>query len=210
MGGTTHWIRDPDAIACLGSPVRQRLLDRLEALGPATAAELAESLGLPPDRVYYHLRLLEKHDLIREVGHEGEGRRRQALYDLRARSWHIAYDPTDEASVEAVDRLTAAMLRQGLRDFEGGWEHPRVEVGGRRRNQWSLRLEAQLSPSEVERLNEHLEAIVQLLRKPDRSSAAAGDATSTHVALTWLLSPLVEARSDGDEVDDSTAAPARK
>ncbi len=183
MARSARWISDPEAIACLTSPLRQRILDRLEAIGPASAAELATSLRLAPDRLYYHLKLLQKVDLITLAGTRGSGASQQVLYDLSAQDWHLAYQPVEPKRAAAFNKLTAAMLRQARRDFEEGWEHPHVRGLGEQRNLWSLRLEAHLDEEELADLNGHLQAIVDLLRKPQRG----GD--GTHVALTWVLAP---------------------
>ncbi|HET9620627.1 MAG TPA: helix-turn-helix domain-containing protein, partial [Kofleriaceae bacterium] len=52
-------IVEPRAIAALASPVRQEILDTVEALGgTATIAELAAQLGRPADGLYYHVTVL--------------------------------------------------------------------------------------------------------------------------------------------------------
>ncbi|MDX1657435.1 MAG: winged helix-turn-helix domain-containing protein [Nitriliruptorales bacterium] len=49
---------DPDLLVAISQPLRIRLL--LEAMnGPVTAKDLAEQLGVPLTRLYYHLNLLE-------------------------------------------------------------------------------------------------------------------------------------------------------
>src|SRR5215510_13038915 len=58
-------IEDPAAATVALDPVRSRLLAELAA--PASAAELATRLGLPRQKVNYHLRALEAHGLVREV-----------------------------------------------------------------------------------------------------------------------------------------------
>jgi DNA-binding transcriptional ArsR family regulator len=57
-------IDDPAAAAVAIEPARARLLAQLAR--PASAAELAQRLGLPRQKVNYHLRTLEKHGLVRE------------------------------------------------------------------------------------------------------------------------------------------------
>lgn len=188
MAEPIHWVSNPEAIAALQSAARQRLLDRLEAIGPASAAEIAEGIGVEPDRVYYHLKKLETVGLVAGAGARGEGRTREALWDLAHRRWHLAYDAEDPKAVGAIDKLTAAMLRQAQRDFGVGWTAPSIAVAGRRRTQWSLRLEGRLDADQLGALNGHLQAIVDLVRE-----ARHADATGrkrTHVALTWVLASL--------------------
>ena len=48
----------------LADPTRIRIFDALSA-GPSTVSELAERLGLPADRLYYHLDRLEEGGIVR-------------------------------------------------------------------------------------------------------------------------------------------------
>lgn len=56
-------IADPAAAAVALEPVRSRLLAELAE--PASAAALATRVGLPRQKVNYHLRALEAHGLVR-------------------------------------------------------------------------------------------------------------------------------------------------
>ncbi|SFQ65425.1 Predicted transcriptional regulator, ArsR family [Amycolatopsis arida] len=55
-------IADPASAAAALDPVRARLLAELRE--PASASALASRLGVPRQRINYHLRLLEKHGLV--------------------------------------------------------------------------------------------------------------------------------------------------
>lgn len=56
-------IDDPAAAAVALDPVRSRLLSELAE--PASAATLATRLGIPRQKINYHLRALESHHLVR-------------------------------------------------------------------------------------------------------------------------------------------------
>src|SRR5215475_10988999 len=60
-------IEDPAAAVAALDPVRSRLLAELAE--PASAASLAARLGIARQKVNYHLRALESHDLV-EVAEE--------------------------------------------------------------------------------------------------------------------------------------------
>ena len=62
--------------ASLAHPLRIRILDELSAYGPLTASGLAERLGESSGVTSYHLRQLEKHELVREVKDRGTARER--------------------------------------------------------------------------------------------------------------------------------------
>jgi DNA-binding transcriptional ArsR family regulator len=59
-------IADPAAAAAALDPVRARLLAELRE--PVSASALASRLGVPRQRINYHLRLLEKHGLVEVAG----------------------------------------------------------------------------------------------------------------------------------------------
>src|ERR1051325_2052721 len=58
-------IEDPASASVALDPMRSRLLSELRTPGGASAATLAGRLGLPRQKVNYHLRTLESHGLIR-------------------------------------------------------------------------------------------------------------------------------------------------
>ena len=179
-----HWIRDPATIEVLASPLRQRLLDRLESRGPCSVRELADALGRRPDALYYHVKLLIEHGLIREVEQRATGTSPESVYDLCHRRWHIAYEPDDPQHASALAKVTKQVLRAAAQDFAAGLDHADARGRGPTRNLWSLRLEAHLDEAEQRALVGHLEAIVALLRKPKRGR------TGQLTALTWVLAPL--------------------
>ena len=69
------------ALRALAHPLRIRILDELSAYGPLTATGLAERLGESSGATSYHLRQLEKHDLVREV--KGRGTARERWWERR-------------------------------------------------------------------------------------------------------------------------------
>jgi DNA-binding IclR family transcriptional regulator len=59
-------IDDPAAAIVALEPIRSRLLAELDE--PASAATLAARVGLARQKVNYHVRALESHQLVREAG----------------------------------------------------------------------------------------------------------------------------------------------
>ncbi|SDK48189.1 ArsR/SmtB family transcription factor [Nonomuraea jiangxiensis] len=60
-------IDDPDVLKVLTSRFRMRLFSLLFQIGPVTVSELARRMNADPGQVSYHLRQLQKHDLIEDV-----------------------------------------------------------------------------------------------------------------------------------------------
>jgi DNA-binding transcriptional ArsR family regulator len=98
------------AEVCL-DPVRARILAELGEPGSATT--LAARLGLPRQRVNYHLRALERHGLVELVEERRKGNMNERVMRATAASYVIS--PTALAAVQpdpdrAPDRLSAYWL----------------------------------------------------------------------------------------------------
>ncbi len=112
-----HVVSDLDALQVLLHPLR---IDILEALRePASAATVARGLGLPRQKVNYHLKELERAGLVREVEARRNGNFIETLYEAVARTFLVSPEAawSDPARTNAL-RHQAALERL-------------VEVGGR-------------------------------------------------------------------------------
>ncbi|HUR94135.1 MAG TPA: helix-turn-helix domain-containing protein [Gemmatimonadales bacterium] len=122
-----HLLREPRQAAALLNPERARLLGAL--VEPASAAGLARRLGLPRQRINYHLRELEKEGLVTLVEERRVGNCMERVVRASARSYLIspevlgavAADPSriaDRFSVSYLVALCARAIRElaSLRD----------------------------------------------------------------------------------------------
>jgi DNA-binding transcriptional ArsR family regulator len=104
-------IEDPAAAVVALEPVRRRLL--AELVEPSSAAALAERVGLPRQKVNYHLRLLEQHGLVREVEQRRWGGLVERVLAATAASYVVSPAALGEAASDpgrARDRLSAGYL----------------------------------------------------------------------------------------------------
>lgn len=63
MDPTFRIIDDPETLRLIADPLRLRLLELIREQ-PRTVTELADLVGVQRTRLYYHIKLLESHDLI--------------------------------------------------------------------------------------------------------------------------------------------------
>src|SRR5690349_7994716 len=96
-------IDDPARARVALQPIRLRLLHLLER--PQSAPQLAKAMGMPRQRVLYHLRTLEAQHLVESHEHGSVGRRIDRSYVRTATSYAIA--PKTLGGV-AVDSRTVA------------------------------------------------------------------------------------------------------
>lgn len=104
-------IDDPAAAVAALEPVRNRLLAELST--PASAATLAARVGLPRQKVNYHLRALEAHGLVAMAEEKQWGGITERRMVATAKAYLIA--PATLGAVSArpertPDRLSAAYL----------------------------------------------------------------------------------------------------
>lgn len=145
-------IERPTAAAVALDPIRARLLSALSQ--PGSASSLAARVGLPRQKVNYHLRTLEAHGLVRLV----EERPRRGLTErvvvATAEAYVVSPAAMGEASVDLArtpDRLSAdyliALAARAIREV--GTLMRRANAAGKRLATLSLDTEIRFrSPAE--------------------------------------------------------------
>lgn len=115
-------IGDPETLKVIADPLRLELLSLLGE--PRTAKELAGALGVPTTRLYYHLRVLEGHGLIKVVSTRLVSGIEEKTYRSLGNNWVPAPELTDatiESSgvVGSLVNLVHAELSMALRGNPG-------------------------------------------------------------------------------------------
>src|SRR5262245_22047128 len=104
-------IDDPASAAVALDPVRSRLLSELRA--PMSAATLAGRMGLPRQKVNYHLRTLEEHGLVRVHCKKRWGGLTERQLVATASSYVVSPDALGALAADpdrGMDRLSASYL----------------------------------------------------------------------------------------------------
>jgi DNA-binding transcriptional ArsR family regulator len=166
---TVQLVDDPRQAAMLAAPLRQRILAALAEPGSATT--MARTLGLPRQKVAYHVRQLEEHgfvELVREEKRRGCTERivrRTAQYLVAAPSVLApGMDPRKLKDKFCSSYLIALASRMAQ---EVGEAQAIAEKAGKRLPTLSTDVEIRLrSPREREAFAEELlEAITRLAAK---------------------------------------------
>jgi len=165
--------------AALFDPLRLRILERLGE--PDSAAGLAKALGLPRQRVGYHVKELEKRGLLRHVGERRKGNCVERLVQATARHYVIAPEALGALGLEPAavkDRFSSAYLvalaNQAARDVLSLQD--RAQQTGQRLATLTLDAEVRFaSPAAQQAFAEDLtEAFTKLVGKHHDEQARAG------------------------------------
>jgi DNA-binding transcriptional ArsR family regulator len=111
--GELH-IEDPSIVAALYDPLRYRLFRLLET--PQSVAELAAEVGVPANRLYYHLRRLVDCGLVRQVDARVAGRHTERIYGRTAERIRFSGELDLEAGAGGLIRGIADELEAGIRN----------------------------------------------------------------------------------------------
>lgn len=103
------WIRDVETIKILADPLRLQIVRLLQE--PKTIKQIASVLKISATKLYYHVNLLQKHQLICVVGHNLETGIVEKIYQVTARDFKLV-NPllSEDIPAEAVGALFSDML----------------------------------------------------------------------------------------------------
>ena len=105
-------LEDPVTAAAAVDPLRSQVLALL-ARQPASAAALAAELGLPRQKLRYHLKALEDHGLVRQVDERRHGGLTERIFEPSAAGYVVSPAAMGAAGAEprrVADRMSAAYL----------------------------------------------------------------------------------------------------
>jgi DNA-binding transcriptional ArsR family regulator len=147
---TVGVVQDPERAAAMLHPLRMEMLATLRQ--PHSASSLAQHLGLPRQKVNYHLRELEKHALVELVEEKRKGNCVERILRTRALSYVISPEAVgglaaDPAQIQ--DRFSSAYLTalaaKALRDL--GVLRSRADLAGKRLATISLQADVRFASS---------------------------------------------------------------
>lgn len=161
-------VTDAAHAGALLHPLRLRLLAL--AREPASASELAARLGLPRQRVGYHVRVLARSGLLRRAGRRRKRNMVEQRYRAAARAFVLAPEilgPLEADWRQIEDAGSAAYLlaltEQVRSDLARAWR--RIQRGGKGLSAVSMKSQFRFeSPEEQERFARELrEAVVRVI-----------------------------------------------
>lgn len=144
-------IEDPAAAAVALDDMRVRLL--AELVEPASAATVAARVGIPRQKVNYHLKTLESHGLVQLKGERKRGGITERLLQATAATYVVSPAALGESAADpdaTADRLSARYLiaLAGRLVREVGTLARRAEAAGKRLPTMSIDTEIRFRSAE--------------------------------------------------------------
>lgn len=174
-------VQQPGRAAVLMAPIRRKLMERLSE--PQSASGLAREMGLPRQKLNYHLRELEREGFVALVEERRKGNCIERLYRATARYYVIDPGVLGElgADPEKIqDRFSSAYLvavaARAIRDLAE--LRVRAEKAGKRLATFTLQTEVRFASAEERTAfaEELAAAVAQLIAKYHNEQAPGGRA----------------------------------
>ena len=113
---TELWVQDVDTIKVVADARRLKILELMQE--PTTVKIISTELEIPASKLYYHVNMLEKHNLIQVVDHNIDSGIVEKIYQVTARQLKIV-NPLLRSDLpdDTADALFTTMLDDTQRDF---------------------------------------------------------------------------------------------
>jgi DNA-binding transcriptional ArsR family regulator len=123
-------ITDPERMKALAHPARMAVFDflatrKVQGFEGATATEIAESAGMTPSAMSYHLRTLAKAAFIEEAPSRGDARER--VWRMKIDSFSIAAEPDAPESHRVIERTMGEAFRERQESNFSRWLDQRAD-----------------------------------------------------------------------------------
>jgi hypothetical protein len=165
----------------LTSPLRLEILGQFTGPKPLSVRDLAERMGRTPHSIYYHVHLMTRIGLLREVGRRQGGGRSEARYQPAPHK--VALDAADPEAGLAIRRTMGAAFRMAERDLEAALQSapddPRL---------LGMRGHFRATPKVLRQVRRHLQAALEIVQREARRGT--GGKHGSLYSLTLALLPL--------------------
>jgi DNA-binding transcriptional ArsR family regulator len=185
----------PAQRSALASPLRLEIIGLFAEPGALSIADMARRMGRPAGSLYHHVGVLEKAGLLQRAGTRPKGKRHEALFRPAGQRIALKVEPGNEQDIDHAVRTLSASFRMTVRDLEAALRNPNTVRTGPDRDLSAARIHFRATPATLRKLNDHLQAIEDLLRRETDGTAGR------HYSLTLALLPL-RGRSGGSSEEE--------
>lgn len=197
-------IRDVETLKVLADPLRLRII---QSIGdkPHTVKQISRLLGLPPNKLYYHINMLEEHGIIRVVDTRIVSGIIEKIYLIRAHYFTPAHDllstATDDGSnmrlmldgiFEETKQSLIASMQAGLVEIGEHEDEETLKI--EKSNVSSVRL--MMTREQADEFSDRLKALIEECHSQEKSN----DDVDVHpYRMLLVYFPQVERADDEEE-----------
>lgn len=192
-----------EALKVYFDPMRQKIIQEV-AIEPKSVREIADALDVPFTRLYYHIKMLEKHSIIRLVDTVSmSGAIEEKYYQVAAR--HFVVDRSlltvvdDDNNMPGLDMAIATLVDETMDELRVAARDQLIDMQAESPDPNALLLRRgvfRLREEDAESL--HRELLDLLARYHDRT---AGKEDQTYALMVSVFPTGLTTNEDADEIE---------
>ncbi len=170
-----RWLRDVETIKVFADSLRLKIIKLMEE--PTTVKQVADVLEIPPAKLYYHINLLKKHELIQVVGHNLETGIVEKIYQVTARQFKLV-NPLIAGSdfpTAAANALFSSMLEETAQGFLHAFADRDADEPEPPRHPFLSKKAFRLTDAQLTTLHAQLDGLIQQVTALGVENADSGE-----------------------------------
>jgi len=182
-------IEDKAQRAAVASPLRLEILGLFISADSLAISDMAALMNRSAGSLYHHVGILEEAGFLKKTGTRPKGKRHEALYLPTASRFEYDTSSGEEDTIASAVKVMAASFRMAERDLEAALRSDNRPMEGPDPDFYAFRLHLRASPELLAKINEHMNAVLELLTADEKTSSKFGP-DDKHVSLTLALLPI--------------------
>lgn len=179
-------------------------LDILQSLKhPKTVKEIAQKLDLPATKLYYHVNLMEKHDLIQVVETNIVSGIIEKKYQVTARNYRLQDGLLTEGNTysKEIDMMLRAIFTTTRTEINRSIEAEQMKLANEDKRGLLWHSGVRLTPTQFAEFYEELEALLRKMAvlSKENDTAEDGNIDAKHYGITVAFYPIYRSVEEEDE-----------
>ena len=188
---TTYVIQSAEQLKALAAPIRLEIIKKLVA--PQTVKTLAKQLEWEQTKLYYHIRQLEKHELIYVVDTRIVSGIIEKTYQARAFNYQISSNLLAESEQpdEEIDALLESLFDLTRKEIKRSVQANifSVEPESEKEDGLLWRSTLRLTPTQFEKFVQQMESLLEEIDATSEENAATAVSSQTQ-GITVAFYPI--------------------
>lgn len=164
------FIRDVETMRVVADKLRLQILEAMRQ--PTTVKAIAADLNHPPNKLYYHINMLEEHGLIRVVGMNLETGMVEKIYQVTALEFKVRNPILAGLDEETATALIASMLDETQVNFLRAYTQRPHDGRTPPRHPFFTRKEVRLTEEQLTLFHQKLVDLVQEINALNETATA--------------------------------------